>query len=217
MVSVLHPLDRMVWIKCYMLFLDEDIIYHKLHRKHQIYKINTGLKPEFTIARNGKIDWNSLLNWQAQCKERNDKIVQIVTDHPDRVFLILCKRIIQVELLVDLLKEKNETVSFLTGSKKIFDASARILVGTVQKCGVGFDHPRLNSLIIAADLLEYFIQYLGRVFRTEEVEPIIFDLVDDHAILRKHYQTRRRVYIDHGGSIKRDKNKIKNTTLRLLI
>ena len=201
-------MDKMLYA-----FFGKDIIHYKLYRKHQIYKITTGLKPEFTIARNGKIDWNSLLNWQAQCEERNNKIVQIVIDNPDRIFLILCKRIIQVELLVELLKNKNETVSSLTGSKKTFDTTARILIGTVQKCGVGFDHPRLNSLIIAADLLEYFIQYLGRVFRTEKVEPIIFDLVDDHAILYKHYLTRRRVYIDHGGSIKRGKI---SSTLRLL-
>lgn len=67
---------------------------------------------------------------------------------------------------------------------------------------MGFDHPKLDALIIAADLQEYFIQYLGRVFRTETVCPMILDLVDDFGVLRKHYYTRRRVYLDHGGAIK---------------
>ena len=75
-------------------------------------------------------------------------------------------------------------------------------MATVQKAGVGFDHPRLNSLILASDVEEYFIQYLGRVMRTEKVEPFIFDLVDDNPILKKHYYTRRKIYLEHGGIIK---------------
>jgi len=183
-------------------FFGNDIIYRKLYRKHTIYKIKTNLKPEFTIARNGKIDWNSLLNWQACCKQRNKQIIDLVSKYSDRVFLILCKRIAQVELLQEAFKKLGETVTILIGGKKIFNENARILIGTVQKCGVGFDHPKLNTLLIASDLLEYFIQYLGRVFRTETVEPIIFDFVDEHSILYKHYLKRRKVYIEHGGTIK---------------
>ena len=54
---------------------------------------------------------------------------------------------------------------------------------------------------IASDLEEYFIQYLGRVFRTEDGIPFIFDLVDNFKVLQNHYYTRRRVYIDHGGKV----------------
>ena len=197
-------------------FFGKDIIYRKLHRKHFIHKIKTGLKPEFLIAKNGKIDWNSLLNWQATCEPRNDMIVDIVCKWHDRVFLILCKRVIQVESLVQMLTKLGQDVTSLVGSQKTFNHSSRILIGTVQKCGVGFDHPKLNTLLIASDLLEYFIQYLGRVFRTENVEPIIFDLVDEHGILQKHYLARRKVYIEHGGIVKRGRRKITKPPLRLL-
>ena len=37
---------------------------------------------------------------------------------------------------------------------------------------------KLDALILASDLEEYFIQYLGRVMRREDVEPYIFDIVD---------------------------------------
>lgn len=200
-------------------FFSNDIIYRKLYRKHTIYKIKTNLKPEFTIARNGKIDWNSLLNWQASCKQRNKQIVDLVVKYPDRVFLILCKRIVQVELLQEAFEKLGETVTILIGGKKTFNEDARILIGTAQKCGVGFDHPKLNTLLIASDLLEYFIQYLGRVFRTETVEPIIFDFVDEHSILYKHYLKRRKVYIEHGGTVNNKCSKIKKknkTRVRLL-
>jgi superfamily II DNA or RNA helicase len=71
----------------------------------------------------------------------------------------------------------------------------------IQKAGVGFDHKRLDSLILASDVEGYFIQYLGRCMRTEEVEPVIFDIVDNQNTLRKHFSTRQKVYFEHGGEI----------------
>ena len=41
------------------------------------------------------------------------------------------------------------------------------------------------------------------------------DLVDEHSILQKHYQSRRHVYLEHGGIVKREKKKIKKI-IRLL-
>ena len=46
------------------------------------------------------------------------------------------------------------------------------------------------------------MQYLGRVFRTQNAEPIIFDIVDRFPLLQKHYNTRKKVYLQHGGEIR---------------
>ena len=46
------------------------------------------------------------------------------------------------------------------------------------------------------------MQYLGRVFRREDTEPVIIDLVDNYSLLYKHFQTRNSVYIEHGGIVK---------------
>ena len=105
--------------------------------------------------------------------------------------------------LLQELKEQGVDVTSLIGVKRSFDTNARVLVATVQKAGVGFDHPKLNGLIIAADVEQYFIQYLGRVFRTEEGEPVIFDIVDDFPTLKRHFTTRSKVYRDHGGTVKK--------------
>ena len=88
------------------------------------------------------------------------------------------------------------------GSNQEFDKKARILIGTISKIGTGFDHPSLDALMLAADVEEYFIQFLGRCMRTKEVEPIVFDLVDNYTVLKKHFNTRRSVYQEHGGIIK---------------
>ena len=88
------------------------------------------------------------------------------------------------------------------GSNQEFDSEARILIGTNSKVGTGFDHKKLDALLLAADVEEYFIQYLGRIFRTKEGVPIVVDLVDDNNILLKHWLTRRGIYLEHGGRVK---------------
>ena len=91
-----------------------------------------------------------------------------------------------------------------------YTQSSRILVGTTGKCSTGFDHPRLNTLLLASDVEAYYQQVLGRCMRTKEGIPIIFDLVDNNSILDKHWRTRRAIYLEHGGIIKDFKKEFPN-------
>ena len=100
------------------------------------------------------------------------------------------------------MRESGESVTSFTGSKQKYNCDSRILIATISKAGVGFDHPKMDTLILASDVEEYFIQYLGRVFRREDVHPIIFDLVDNFNSLKRHYYTRKKVYESSGGEIK---------------
>jgi hypothetical protein len=184
------------------LYFGEDKITRKLFKPHIAYKVTTNFKPTVELTQNGKVNWNVILDSQAMDRDRNELIIKIVQYFRDRTFLILTKRVAQGEYLVDRLTEVGEDVSSLIGSQQTLELSSRVLVGTNSKIGVGFDHPNLNSMILACDLEEYFIQYLGRCMRTEEVEPIIFDLVDKNSILEKHFSTRRAVYLEHGGTVK---------------
>jgi len=188
------------------LYFGAEKILKELHKKHTVYAIHTDLKIEFKLGWDGKMDWNSVLNSQAQHPTRNQMIVDIVRAFPDRYFLVLCKRIEQGIELLRLLE--GEYVTDLLGVKKEFDEQARIVVATGQKVGVGFSHDKLDALILACDIEQYFIQYLGRVFRTPDSEPIIFDLVDDLSVLKRHYATRKAVYRKAGGII-RDINDLK--------
>lgn len=183
------------------LYFGKNRIIRKLVRKHTVYKVETGFKPVLEKMANGRLNWNAVLESQAQDHERNEIILNILSKFTSRFFLVLVKRVSQGEYLVEQLKHRGESVTSLLGSQQEFDRNARILVGTAQKVGVGFDHPKMDSLLPAADLQEYFIQFLGRVFRREDVEPLIFDLVDANKILEKHYASRRKVYLEHGGKI----------------
>ena len=183
-------------------YFGEHRITKALYREHTVYCIHTGLDIPYDYNWEGRIDWNSLLNNQAMNEDRNLMIVRILQHFKDRYFLVLCKRIAQGERLIELLEERKESVTDLLGVKKEFDTEARIVIATTSKVGVGFSHNKLNALVMASDVEEYFIQYLGRVFRTPEVQPIVFDLVDKNSVLKKHLTTRRKVYKEAGGILK---------------
>ena len=185
------------------LYFTEHKITRNLFRKHTVYRVNTGITPEVEYDRNGKVIWGKILESQCLNEERNNLIVDIIRKHPERIFLVLSKRVEQAKYIFSKLKEFEENVSILVGSDTEFDKDARILIGTTGKVGVGFDHPRLDTLLLASDLEEYFIQYLGRVFRREDVEPMVFDLVDNNNILKKHFSSRKNVYLEVGGIIQK--------------
>lgn len=178
-------------------------IIRKLYREHIVYKINTGITPNMEYDRNGKVNWGSILESQSNNTERNELILSIIRKHPERTFLILTKRVEQAKYLFRKLKEMKENVAILVESETDFDRDCRVLIGTTSKAGVGFDHDKLDALILASDLEEYFIQYLGRVFRRLDITPIVFDLVDDNSILKRHFSTRKAVYLETGGRIEK--------------
>lgn len=177
-------------------------IFRKLWREHTVYRVSTGFKPTIEKAVNGRVNWGVVLDSQANDIERNELIVGLLKYFSDRTFLVLVKRISQGEYILKRLEEEGEDCTSLLGSKQDFSKESRILIGTSGKVGVGFDHAKLDALLLAADVEEYFIQYLGRVFRTKEVEPVIVDLVDKYSLLEKHFATRRNIYQEHGGTIR---------------
>jgi len=184
-------------------FFGDDKIIRKLHRKHIVYKVETGLKIELELSDStGKVNWGAVLKEQSENQERNDLIVKIVEHFKDRTFLILCKRVDQANYFIKALENKGENVDSLVGSKQDFNRDCRILVGILSKVGTGFDWSKLNGLILACDLEAFFIQSLGRVFRTKDTIPIVFDIIDKNPILMKHYNSRVETYRECGGIIK---------------
>ena len=184
-------------------YFGTDRIFRKMFHPHSVFKVATTFEPEFQLGHNGTINWNSLIESQTSDDNRNELIVRICRFFKDRTFLILSKRVAQVKWLVKRFTEIGESVTSLVGLQKSCNFDSRILIATVQKAGVGFDHPKLDSLVIASDVEEYFIQYLGRIFRREDSKPIVFDILDKHPILTRHFRTRQKVYKEHGGTVEK--------------
>lgn len=183
------------------LYFGKERIHRRLQIAHTVYKIQTTFVPPTVMMRNGQLDWNQVMEAQSNHKERNAMIVRLVERFATRRILILCKRKQQGTMLMEMLKDCGQHVTRLMGNDKRFDVDARVMIATINKAGVGFSHDVLDTLILAADVEEYYIQYLGRITRRPDVQPMIFDIVDNHPILKRHFQTRRKVYQDIGGTI----------------
>jgi len=184
------------------IYFGDNKIIRELKREHIVYKVNTGIKIPMEICETtGKVDWNKILQIQSENEERNDIIIKIIQKFKDRTFLVLCKRVEQANYLVKKLRMIDEYVDDLVGSKQDFDKNARILVGISSKVGTGFDWPKLDALILANSVKDFFIQILGRIFRKEYTIPIVFDLLDSNHILTKHFKDRLEVYNEVGGKI----------------
>ena len=184
------------------LYVGPNRIERKLWRPFNAYIVNTGFKPVTKKTAQGRLDWNSVLESQSLDDSRNSMIVDLVRYFKNRNFLILCKRVDQGNILSKKLKSYGEDVDVFTGTSKKFDRSSRILISTYSKTGVGFDHPKLDALIVASDVQEGIEQYVGRVFRREDVVPIVFDVLDKMHTLFKHFCTRRELYNAIGGEVK---------------
>jgi superfamily II DNA or RNA helicase len=195
-------------------FFDKCMLEKTLLKKHRIEYLITDFIPEVKYTFNGKLDWNAVLNSQSENEPRNKLIVDTVAKYPERTWLILVKRVNHAIILQRLFKDKGIASDTLMRSKLTFDKSIKILIGTTSKLGVGFDHADIDSLFIAADVKNYFVQFLGRCMRRPDCEPIVIDVLDNFSVLKKHFDERVKVYTQHGGSVK---PVIEKMTARLLV
>jgi superfamily II DNA or RNA helicase len=184
------------------LFCGPEIVYRKLYRPFNVYKVSTNFKPNSQTNISGTLDWNSVLEDQATNKHRNTLIVNICRYFLSRNILVLVKRKEHAAILRDMLASKGEDVDIFTGDSKECNYSCRILVATYSIAGVGFDHGRLDLMIGAADVLENFTQYIGRIFRRDDVSAIYIDLVDEMSTIKKHSMERLKICKELGADVK---------------
>lgn len=187
------------------LFFGKRFVVRKLYREHDVWQIHSGL----VIEKDAK-DWNGVLEEQCTSRARNEMIVRIIVDcleDQGRRILVLCKRVDQIRALQEALLLRCNArwdVQTFCGSET-WGAEDRstvdVLIATYQKVGVGFSHERLDCLVLATDCEEYFIQYLGRVFRRPDSTPLIVDVIDKHPVLARHAASRRKVFLECGGRI----------------
>lgn len=183
-------------------YFGEARIVRKLWRKHIVYRVDTGFKPILEKTDAGTVNWNKVLDSQAENEPRNELIIRVIRHFHDKKWIVLIKRISQGKYLVNRLRELGEIVaSFVDGESGDNDREARIVIGTTKKIGTGYNNPESNALMIAGDIEEYAVQYLGRVFRKKDTTPIVVDLVDNNGILYRHFETRCSIYLECGGKI----------------
>lgn len=182
------------------IYFGTERIVREMFRRHIVYRVDTGIVIEGEQDDRGQLIWNSVLEKQMTHLPRNDFIRDICLFFRGRNILILCKRVQQVNALHDLLANHTPTAT-LKGNENEFDTGCRVLVATVSKVGVGFSFDKLDMLVLACDLKEYYLQFVGRVFRKPDVVPIVIDIVDKNPVLHRHFKSRDKVYRECGGTV----------------
>ena len=179
-----------------------EIIERKLKRSFNVYVLKTNFVPETRTTSLGNLDWNSVLSSQCSNIQRNLLIVKIIRYFRTRNILVLCKQVKQSKTLLHYLNQLGENVDMFVSTQKKFNRDSRVLISTFSKTGVGFDHPKLDLLVIASDVEEGIEQYVGRIFRRDDTTPIVIDIVDKFRPLQNHFTTRRKLYTEVGGDVK---------------
>lgn len=184
-------------------FFGNDVIGEQLIRKHFYRVVSTGWTPIRLEYGSKGLNWGKILEEQAGDDKRNAIIVRecIAELENGKTILILVKRTLHAERLMDMLAKAGieEKVDKLLRSDVTFDRNCRILIGTTSKIGVGFDHSPIDCLFVAADVKNYFVQFLGRCMRCPDKIPTVVDFDDEFQTLKKHLKLRVDEYRIHGG------------------
>ena len=183
------------------LYLGSHRIERRMKRAFHAYKLNTGFVPSVSYSQDGSMIWGSVLTSQAEDQQRNILLCKLAWYFGKRTILILVKLTKHAERLQLMLRALGEDVDVFMENMKKVNYGSRILIATYSKGGVGFDHPKLDMLIGAADVEENFMQYLGRVFRRDDVMPIYIDVRDKLGTLERHSKTRLEICEQVGGHV----------------
>ncbi len=176
-----------------------DYIVRAHIKEFLVVQFLTRFKPdiEYTLVRGKTIlNWSRVQNSIAYNTERNQLIVELAQAYKNKVVLILCGRIAQAEEIYAGLLDKGDSADIFCGTSQTYDPTARVLVASAQKAGVGFDNSSFTMLILAFDVKDVR-QFEGRI-RTNR--NIVLDIVDANKTLNKHWKIRKRWYTKRGAT-----------------
>lgn len=166
-----------------------------------VIKYKTPFQPRIEYMRvNGKdvVNWNVLKFSIENNRRRWEMIADIIEkNHPEENVLVICDLVNQTKNIHNILVARGVSSSMYVGNMKTYDATSRVLVGSLKKCGTGFDDSRFSVMIVATDMTDVR-QTEGRL-RMEGCT--IYDIVDDHFFFEKHFSQREGWYIVRGATI----------------
>lgn len=184
-------------------------IFKTSAKAFDVVKLETGFEPETVKNVRGGLDFNALLKALVTSEYRNQLILSLIKQNPQRKILVLTRLKDHISILYQGIKNMGETVDYFAGNKKTYSDS-RILLGTISKIGTGFDEKtacpnfggqRIDMLILGTSIKDLALleQSVGRIFRAEM--PAVIDLVDNNTTLKSHYYNRKKWYQSRNASI----------------
>jgi len=155
-----------------------------------------GYTEEFN--RLGKVNSPAMITNLTRQNNRNQLIIELIKKHTSRKILVLSDRREHCELLLHLCESENISSGVYLGGMKTasrdLTVGCRVIIGTYQASGEGFDVPDLDTLILATPKSDV-VQAVGRILRQKnQNEPLVLDIVDQFSIFKGQYYKRRKFY-----------------------
>jgi superfamily II DNA or RNA helicase len=114
----------------------------------------------------------------------------------DRNILILSERVEHLKCMQKIIgdDESGLFIGKMKESEKTESKKKRILFATYHIASVGFDHPKLNTIVLSTPRSD-ITQAIGRIYRRiHEIDPMIIDIVDSHSVFPYQYKKRNLIY-----------------------
>jgi hypothetical protein len=177
----------------------ESFIFRAGVKAFKVIKCSTNFVPSVRYNYQGTINWVHFISSLSDNELRQEYICKLAITEPykSQRMIIFVSRISEIKALYSKLKNKGESVDYISGEKKQWDNSARIFIGTYKKIGVGVSVEDRTVTMFAGDTKD-IRQPEGRV-RLEN--NTILDIVDKHPILFNHWRQRKNWYITRGATV----------------
>lgn len=191
-------------------FFGNDDIFRDVDVNFDVVRVWTGIKPKRPLNLRGELDFVKFQTGLMENPKRNEIIARLVQYEQRRPIIILVAFKKHVEIICELLKERDISVDTLYGNKSSY-TSCDVLVGTIPKVGTGFDEAKCCSnyqgvpsscLILGTSIKSTpcFVQAIGRVARVDN--PTIYHIIDDDPTLDRHWKQNFSWYKKHDCPVK---------------
>lgn len=184
----------------------------------------------------GDIITARLINQILEFKPRTGQVVAIIKNlfcDPKRNILVLSDRRSHLEEIFSSFSDHphNSEVGFYVGGMKQEDLdnnakTCRVLLATYAMASEAMNIKTLNALVMASPRKKVE-QSTGRILRVQqssrEIEPIIYDIIDQHEIYTRQWYQRQRYYkkcsynIFHVGREKKENDEINTSVCAIRI
>jgi len=191
-------------------FVGKNEVVDKRKKDISVTMIKTGYKATIVKDTRGIVIWSTYIQSLIYNMERNLLIVSSIMNDATtgRKIMVLTTEKKHVEILHELIQEAGGDSDTLSGKKQSYN-NCQILVGNIQKCGVGFDDANFCSDFDGEKIsIIWIVSQIGNKEMAEQVigrarddYPHIRHVVDDERLSTKHWQICRKVYIERGGKV----------------
>ncbi|MGA7180443.1 MAG: DEAD/DEAH box helicase [Thiobacillaceae bacterium] len=194
-----------------------EVVPHSLHARIDL-PIEAGIQDVFRYLANDQARTAAISGEIKHAFSQGRKVLVLTerTDHLDAISMALQGKVPSLFVLHGRMSRKQRAA--LVGQLEALSPEApRVLLATGKLVGEGFDHPPLDTLVLAMPVSwkGTLQQYAGRLHREHamKIDVRIVDFVDTgHPALRRMWDKRQRGYRTMGYSIRQAREETWRTT-----